>query len=188
MSSYLPWFPEPGTYIRYWDTDAKVTKFAFLLDRRMPYKYPIRLDQLAAATKSTNGFTFRDLNPSDSKEHIYMAYLGVKPGFTYELWHPYNVKTLKWDERLQDIPEDSAAHIEYEDSPYEHPTKAIWISRDNYPNVRPKNMLGYTATPEIIWLAAKYVHTPHEKLAVGVISQLQSGMIPALRADFGGDI
>ena len=186
--SYTPWFPEPGSYIRYFDHTTKAYKYRRLLWRRDPMKYPYRFGSVAAGSSGT-AKNFDELNPSETAKHIYLAYLGVKPGFLFTLWHPYDIKNLKWDEDIKDIDEDLTANISYEESPYEFPTKAIGIEHDRYPGVTPnKNISGETKNPEIIWVAAIYLVKEHGDLSQDELTRLQTGQLRSYPWDFGGEL
>lgn len=185
---YMPWFPDPGTFIRYLDTSGgpAVVKYRKLVWRRDPFKYPRRFAAVAPGASGT-AITFDELNPSDAKKHIYLAYLGVSPGFLFCLWHPYDVKNLKWDEDITDINEDLTAHITHEESPYEYPTKAIGIDHDRYPAVQPnQNISGLAKTPAVIWIASLYNVKEHKELTDEELSKLESGAIRSYPWDFGG--
>jgi len=185
---FTPWFPEPGSYIRYFDHDRKEYRYRRLLWRRDPFKYPYRFASVAAGSAGSSK-DFDELNPSETKKHVYLAYLGLKPGFSFCLWHPYDIKNLKWDENITDIDEDLTASIDYESSPYEFPTKTIGIEHDRYPAVEPKvNISGETKNPEIIWIASLYVVKEHADLTPDEISRLQSGAIRSHPWDFGGEL
>jgi len=186
--TFTPWFPEPGSYIRYFNFDVKEYRYRKLLWRRDALRYPYRYAAVTAGSAGTSK-TFDELNPADTKKHIYLAYLGLKPGFLYTLWHPYDVKILKWDENITDIDEDLTAVLDYESSPYEFPSKAIGIERDRYPAVRPeKNISGETKNPEIIWVASMYVVKEHGDLSPDEIARLQSGALRSYPWDFGGEL
>lgn len=186
--SYEPWFPEPGSYIRYFDHINKEYKYRRLLWRRGPMKYPFRYAAVAATSAATVK-NFDEINPSADKRHIYLAYLGVKPGFLYCLWHPYDIKNLKWDEDITDIDENLVANISYEESPYEFPTKMIGIEHDRYPGVEPKvNVSGETKNPEVIWIASLYVIKEHSELSQDELSRLQNGVLRSYPMDFGGEL
>ncbi len=187
MQTYTPWFPNPGAYIRYFDFAARQYRYRKLLWRRDPLKYPKRLPSLAAGAKGDT-VTFDEIEPSKDKKHIYLAYLGVSPGFMFYLWHPYDIKTLKWDEEINNINEDLCANIQYEQSPIEFPTKAIGIETARYPAVSAYNVSGETKTPEIIWIASLYIVKEHTDLTQEEISKLESGVIPSFPWDFGGEI
>jgi len=188
--SYAPWFPEPGSYIKYFDEKSKEYKFRRLLWRRDPVRYPRRMPSVAASsvTAVTKGdeIIFKDINPSETKRHIYLAYLGLCPGFLFNLYHPYNDLVNKWDERLVDISEDFGATLTYEDSPYEFPTKRIGIEHDRYPGLKALNILGRAAAPEIIWIASLYVVKEHAELSPDEVSKLQAGVLRSYPWDFGG--
>lgn len=185
---FTPWFPDPGSYIRSFNFDTKEYQYRRLLWRRDPLRYPYRFGAVAAASSGT-GKDFDELNPSENRRHIYLAYLGVKPGCAFALWHPYGIRVLKWDENINDIAEDLTAVIDYESSPYEYPTKAIGIERDRYPNVTPqRNLSGASMNPEIIWLASLYVVKEQQELSQDELSRLQSGQLKSYPWDFGGEL
>ncbi len=184
---YTPWFPEPGSYVRYLDKDYRTIRFLRLLWRRYPYIYPVRMPALAAGAKGDT-ITFDEINPSDIKDHRYLLYLGVSPGFLYYLWHPYDIKSLKWDENITEISEDLVARITYEESPYDMPVKAIALEHDRYPAVQAKNVSGGTKTPAIIWIGALYKVITQERLTPDELTGLQTGRIRSYPWDFGGEL
>lgn len=184
---YTPWFPEPGSYIKYFDSEKKEYRYRRLLWRRDPLKYPFRLPALTTGTKG-NPIALGDINPSQSKKHIYLAYIGVKPGFLYYLWHPMDVKTMKWDETPDDINDDLQANLTYDESPYDYPTKAIGIEHDRYPSVQAKNVSGETKTPEIAVIAALYVVREHTDLTPDELARLEAGALRSYPWDFGGEL
>lgn len=184
---YMPWFPEPGSYIRYYDPADQRIKYRRLTWRRDPLTYPRRLPQLAAGVKGDT-VTLDEVNPSETKKHIYLTYLGVKPGFLFYLWHPYDIKNLKWDEDITDIDEDLVAKVDYESSPYEFPTKAIGIQHDRYPAIQARNITNVTRTPEMVLVAAMYRVVEHNDLSDDERSKLESGAIRSHPWDFGGEL
>lgn len=190
--AFMPWFPEPGSYIRqFLGTNADGTPvygYRQLLWRRDPLKYPYRFASQAAGNKSTNGKSFDELECDTKKKHIYLAYLGVKPGFRFFLWHPYDIKNLKWDEDVTTIDENLTANLTYQESPYEYPTKMIGIQGDRYPNVQPMNISGETKCAEIIFVAALYKVREHADLTSEEVSQLNSRQLRSFPIDFGGEL
>ena len=186
--SYMPWFPEPGSYIRYYDAVARQVRYRRLLWRRDPLKYPRRILALSSGSKRSSGLVLDELNPSETKEHLYLAYIGVKPGFLFYIYHPYDIKVLKWDEDVTDIDEDRVANISYAQSPYEYPTYHIGIDRDRYPAIQPYNVTNRTMTPEIMVLAALYKFVPHAKLSDDERNRLESGALRSHPWDFGGEL
>ena len=78
--------PKPEDYLRYFDAIAKETKFIKLVDRRGPISYPYRMPAVAAGSKG-DAITFDEINPSETKNHVYVAYLGLCKGFLFYLWH-----------------------------------------------------------------------------------------------------
>lgn len=193
QSTFMPWFPEPGSYIRQYmginpENGMAIMRFRQLLWRRDPLVYPYRFASQAAGNKSTNGVSFDELECSTYKKHIYLAYLGVCPGFLFYLWHPYDKKSLKWDEDIKTIDEDLTAGLTWRASPYEHPTKMIGIEGDKYPNVQPKNISGETKSAEIIWIAALYKVREHEDLTADEVNQLNNRQLRSFPIDFGGEL
>jgi len=165
-------FLPPGAIIRWWDDNSKDFIYLRLLEREGPLKYPYTFSALSAGSESDE-FKTEDLNPS--KTHIYNLYLGVRPGIQVRVWHPYDEKLLKWDEKLDDIDDDEAANIEHKDSPYEKPKFSVWVKRDRYPGLIIKNIINRTIKPQIIWIGYKYTYeqikepTVLDKLKRGVI-------------------
>lgn len=189
---YNPWFPEPGTYIRYlaYESGQAIIKYRKLLWRRAPLRYPYRFASVAAGGTLGTGTTFEDLNPATkAKKHIYLAYLGVRPGFLYHIYHPYDIKILKWDEgTLVGIDENLTAALTYEDSPYDLPTFALGIEEDRYPNVTPRNISNRAMKPEIMWTAALYRIKEYEELSDDERQKLESGALRSYPWDFGGSL
>ena len=188
--SYLPWFPEPGSYIRYMDYKGATpgaVKYRKLTWRRDPLRYPRRLVSVAAGSKG-DALVLDELNPSADKKHLYLAYLGFKPGFLFYLWHPFDIKLLKWDERITDIDEDLTATMTYEESPYEFPVKSIGIERDRYPAVQARNISPVSMNPEVIVIASQYKVVEHEALTEDELAKLQSGAMRSYPWDFGGEL
>lgn len=193
LGTYMPWFPEPGSYIRQLtgragDTALPVYRYRQLLWRRDPFKYPYRFAAQAAGNKSTNGYSFEELEQSNRKRHICLAYLGVKPGFLYYLWHPYDVKNLKWDEDVTVIDSDLTAFIDHDSSPWRYPTKMIGIAGDGYPNVQPMNISGETKNAEVIWVGSVYIVREHNELTAEEIEKLESRQLKSYPIDFGGEL
>jgi len=186
--SYTPWFPEPGSYIRYFDFDSQEVKYRRLTWRRDPLTYPRRLAAVAAGSKSAASIGFDELNPSEDKKHLYLAYLGVKPGFLYYLYHPVDIKNLKWDENIEDIDKDLVACITYESSPYEYPVKTIGIDHDRYPAIEAKNICGETKHPEVIWIASLYKVIEQKVMTQDELTRLRAGTIRSHPWDFGGEL
>lgn len=187
--AYEPWFPEPGAYIRYMDYSAGEgrIKYRRLLWRRSPMRYPRRFASVAAASLGT-GLNFDELDPSDTKHHIYLAYLGVCPGFLFYLYHPYDIKVLKWDEDITDINSDLVAAITYQMSPLEWPTKAIGIEHARYPGITPRNIGGAAKIPAVEWIAALYKVIEHNELSDEELQRLESGALRSHPWDFGGEL
>ena len=187
-ATYSPWFPEPGSYIKFFDFPSREYRYRRLLWQRDPMRYPRRFPSVAVATKSST-ITFKDINPSETKKHIYLAYLGLKAGFLYYLWHPFDIKNLKWDETANfEIDEDLTAALTYESYPFEFPTKMIGIEHDRYPSVQAYNISNRAMNPEVVWVASLYVVKEHAELSPDELSRLQSGQLRSYPTDFGGEL
>ena len=152
--SYTPVFPPSNQIISYFDYAKKRDEYLQLISKRGPIKYPFRMAAVAAGVKGTNK-NFDEINPSMTKEHVYLAYLGFKPGFLYYIWHQYDQKILKWDEDINDIDEDLVAS-DYETSPYESPALPLLILHDRYPGIQAKNVSGESKHPEVVFIATGY--------------------------------
>ncbi len=186
MSPPTVFFPEPNTYVRFWDPDKKATQFEELLTRNYPYNYPRRLQSVSPGGK-TGQIQFKEINPSKTKNHRYLAYLGLHPGALYYLYHPYNYKTLKWDEAMVIVADDLTGMIMSQQSPYGSPRKAIWITPDRWPAIEALNITNQTIVPEVIFVAARYLVRPHAEIPMAVVDQLQRGIIPSYSVDAGGE-
>lgn len=190
MPSGLPstvQFPEPGTYVRWFDLTERQFKYGRLLERAFPLVYPRRLGSLAAGAQYTNDSIFKDLNPSSAKKHRYLAYLGVSDGARFYVLHPFDVATLRWD---KDPPDDIDAldvgWISAQGSPLYAPTFSIWIEPDRYPAINALNMTSTTMSPSVIWWAARYLFQEEEELQPTVLQQLLAGQLPWVPISFGG--
>ena len=178
--------PAPDSYIRYWNPSTRQTEFMRLLTRRGPLTYPRRYAEVAAEAQGPE-IVFDELNPSEAKNHIYLAYPGLSKGFLWEVWHPYNIRTLSWDEDITDIDESLTRTLTYEDSPYEAPTYPIWILHDRYSMLRPRNISGETKNPAVNWLAYVYQVIPNERLTERERSSLLNGTLRSAWVDVGGE-
>jgi len=104
----MPEFRNPGDYLRFFGPSVerpqadpeKKFRFIQLQERMAPLKYPYTFKSVAPGSKGDN-ITFTELQPDSV--HIYEAYLGVKPGIRIFVWHPYDSKILKWDEKIEKI-------------------------------------------------------------------------------------
>ncbi len=185
---YTPWFPEPGSYIKYFDPVVRAVRYRQLLWRRGPMMYPRRMAALAANTKASQPINYDELNPADTNEHIYLAYIGFKPGCRFYIYHPADLKLLRWDARIDDIDEDLTAALTWEESPYEFPSFAIGIERDRYPGIQPFNLEDRTINPEFIIVASVYKVVEHEAIPEDILQRLESGSVRAHPWDFGGEL
>jgi len=189
----LPEFREPGDFLRHFGPSVarpqadpeKKFRYIQLQERMAPLKYPYTFVSVAPGSKGDD-ITFAELQPDNV--HIYEAYLGVKPGVRIFIWHPYDSKILKWDEKIEEIAEDYTANITHEESPHEAPEYSIWIKRDSYPLLQPMNITwpGKSIKPEIIWLAAmfNFKEVTDEEL----LDMLMKRKIPSTPISFGGAI
>ena len=180
-------FPEPGQYVRYWDTVKKQVMYERLVERQLPLVYPRRLGNVAPGS-TTSIFSFSELNPSKEKKHRYYAFIGVQPGALYRLYHPYSVRVLRWDENVTLITEALTGTLEYEDSPYDAPAVGIWIVRDQYPAVDALNTSWQTHNPSVKWVAARYLVKGNDELPSDVLQALDTGALPAIPVNAGGEL
>jgi len=179
-------FPEADTYVKYWDTELRSYLYLHLVERDMPLRYPRRISSVAPGSK-TDLSIFDEIDPSERKHHVYKVYIGCYPGFLYHLWHPYDVKQLQWDERIQDIDEDLAATITYEESPYDAPTKGIWVIHERYPGLEVRNVGRQTYTAKVFLFGAKYRVEYDDELSASIKNDLQGGQIPSSPITIGGE-
>lgn len=183
-------FQQPGRYERYFganiarpQTDSeKRTRFIRLLDRQFPLKYPFSFPSLAANAKSDDQ-SFDELNPDE--DHIYQAFLGVTPGVRLLVFHPLDVRQLRWDERVTDIDEDATAHLTSRESPYNDPDFSIWISNERFPALRVQNISHEAIVPRILWIAAKF--TFEDVTDPDLLDKLNRKKIPSEPVTFGGE-
>jgi len=178
-------FPEPGQYVRYWNNTEHRYVYERLVERAFPLMYPRRLGSVAPGGK-TALLQLREIDPSATLKHRYMAYIGVRPGALYYLNHPYDVEQLRWDVGIQEIDRDSTGWISYEESPYDAPTKYIWIRPAGFPGVTAINIESQVSTPEILIVAAKYLVLEEKDLEQEVLDRLRHDMLASLYISFGG--
>lgn len=186
--AYLPatvTFPEPGTYVRYWDQVEKRYKFLRLVERDFPYVYPRRLSTVAPGGK-TSRLQLREIRADKVKKHRYMAYVGVQPGAYYYIFNPYDVENLRWDEQIDDIDRDMTGWISYEESPYDAPTKFFWVQPQQFPAVEAINVHSASINPEIIVIAAKYQVLEESDLDPVTLEKLRTEVISSIQISFGG--
>ena len=187
LHSQCLYIPEPGTYIRYWHQPTRAFLYMRLVEVDYPLRYPRRLTSIGVGGK-TNPISFRDLNPSKEKKHRYLAYLGVRDGALYYVYHPSEIQKLKFDQKPLDIEDDQTGFITYKDSPYDAPRFHIWIEPDRYPAVQALNVTDKTMIPEILWTCAVYNVQEQSDLPSDVLSGLMAGQIPSMPISFGGEI
>ncbi len=187
---YLPStvsFPEPGTFVRYWDKQAKQYKFQRLVDRRFPYVYPRRLQSVAPGSTS-NLLQLREIDPAENTDHRYMAYIGVKGGHKVQVFHPFDVRLLQWDESITEIDLDQTAFIDYQSSPYEAPSFFIWVEPQKFPAFKAINVTNKTGSAEIIIMAAVYSIQGEDKIQPEILDALKQDKILSLPINYGGTL
>ena len=188
----LKW-PEPGGYVKYWDSIAHQVRFERLEFRTFPLKYPFRLPTTAPGSK-TNRVSFSDLQPFEQTgsaavpNHRYYAFMGVSPGAKFYLYHPYNYQTGKFDQRVENIQEDQTGDLEYADSPYDAPTRGLWIRYNSYPAVEALVTHFQNIAPSFLLLVAKYLVVPQEELPPATLQLLRSGQLLSMPVDAGGQL
>ncbi|MEW6624554.1 MAG: hypothetical protein AB1420_15770 [Bacillota bacterium] len=151
-----------GYYFRIWDEEAKKWDYYYVSEIEKPLIYTYTFPSTAAKTKATV-HNFEDLNPHkdvvDNNKVIYryfhQCFIGVAPEGYYYIWHPYTEKMLKWHEKIEDIDEDETAYIDYERSPFDNPEFELWVTRDRYFGIEPKNMATEAKKPKVRILAAE---------------------------------
>lgn len=148
----------------------------------MPLKYPYSFPSLASGSKSDD-VTFDELDPDE--DHVYQAFLGINPGIRVQVWHPFDIRILKWDERIEDIDEDATANLVHDESPYDDPEFSIWISHTRYPALRVENITPRSFIPRVRWVAAKF--TFEAVIDPDLLDKLKRKKIPSEPVMFGGE-
>lgn len=180
-------FPEPGEFVRFWDNTDKRYIFRKLIERNMPLVYPRRLGSVAPGV-TTNIRIFPDLEPSKTKQHIYKAYLGVKPGFMYYLNHPFSWQLLDFDVAVADIATGFARALTYEEAPYDAPAVELWTDRDKYPAITATNITNKTIVAEVVFILAKYSYLKEDEFPADILDALKNSRYPSTYINFGGEI
>ncbi len=176
--------PPPDSIIRFFNYQTKQTEYLELGYRRGPMTYPRRYAAVTPGSKS-DPLTFSELNPSETKGHLYIAFLGLSPGFLYYLWNPYDVKVLKLDEDINDIDEDLVA-IDPKDFPYDDPRFPVVLMHDRYPALEAKNISGETKNPAVMWKVYQYTYKQVKQERE--LFNLRAGATPSLSMDTGGEM
>lgn len=179
-------WPAPGSFVSYWSTELRRPVYMELIDRRVPLVYPRRLASVAPGNK-TDLFVLDELDPAVSKRHIYALLIGCYPESLVHLWHPYDVKHGAWDQRITSINENLVATISYAESPHDAPTKSIWVLPDRYPGIEVRNVGRQTAMQRVFIIGAEYSVVFDDELSSDTKNGLQSGAIPSLPVDVGGE-
>jgi hypothetical protein len=186
--AFKPWTPEAGNYIRYWSQKKQAVLYRQLLWKRSPLIFPYRFASLAAGAQQSSATSIKDINPSDDYDHIFLGYVGVCPLCNITVWHPSNVKLLKWDDRITLVDEDELSVVTYEMSPIEYPTYQIAVDHDRYPAFQPRNLSGEAKCPEIMIIGSMYKVVEDEALPSDVKEALVSGKLRSYPWDFGGEM
>jgi hypothetical protein len=178
-------FPEPGTYLRYYSATTREMEFLRLMEREAPLIYPRRLSATDPGG-DTATLILDEVNPSRSKKHRYMAYIGVAPGALYTIYHPYSSKRLEWDISVVEIDKEQTAALRWEESPYEAATFFVWIEPDGHPAVQARNLLDVSSHPAVLVTAAKYAVKEMSDLSPEEKKALLQGVISCIPVSFGG--
>lgn len=179
-------FPQPDTYVKYWDYAMRSWRYMHLVERDLPLIYDKRIERVAPGSKSALSI-FDELDPSADKHHVYKFYLGVYPDEWVYLWHPYDNKQLTLDERISQINDNTVAVVRYEESPADAPTKGIWIIHDRYPGIEVRNVGRATFVVAVKWLGAKYRVEFDDEISADTKNKLGSGEIPSSPIGIGGE-
>ncbi len=186
-------FPEPGGYVKYWDSVSHELRFEYLAVRGTPFKYPFRLPTASPGSKTPgNPFQFQDLQPfeqtgnSNMPIHRFHCFIGVSKGAKFYVYFPSNFQTSKFDQAPEDIQQDQEGDIEYGDSPYDAPSRGLWVKYNNLPAIQALVTNFQSCAPSVLIIAAKYLVTPNELLDPGVLLKLRNGQLPSMPVDAGG--
>ncbi len=87
----------------------------------------------------------------------------MQDGFRTQVWHPFDERLLRFDQRVIKIPEDETANLTNEESPFDSPVFSVWIAPGKrFPGLIFQNISdrfvqgGKTLKPSIIWMLAKF--------------------------------
>lgn len=198
----LPKFAEPSTFVRFYGgkanwprVEASDTELQYirLLARESPLKYHFRFASVGAGVVASQK-TFGDLELKP--EHIAQVYVGVSYGARARLYHPLDVRLLKWDELVKDVQEKDTANIEHEDSPLESPRKEIWIAPTNnlVPAMDVENIMTHVLPARsidvhLMFLAALFQYEFVDRASEPEIyEKLVRSQIPSRFITFGGKV
>ncbi len=89
--------------------------------------------------------------------------MGVQGGFRTQVWHPFDERLLRFDQRIIKIPEDETSNITIDDTPFNAPVFSVWIAPGKrFPGLIFDNFSkrvvqgGKALVPSIIWIVAKF--------------------------------
>ena len=144
----MPEFLKQGYYFRMWYKDEEKWNYFYAAEVEKPLTYTYNFPSTAYGSEATQK-NFKDINPAEDirdgdavkYRYFYQCFLGVAHGFRYKVWHPYDSRMLKWHEALADVPEDETAYIDHDKAPYDNPSFEIWVRRDQYFGLVPKNVI-----------------------------------------------
>ena len=156
-----------GYYFRIWDIDKKAWDYWYVAEIEKPLIYTYTWPLTARDAKATI-HNFADLNPHKDvvannrikHRYFHQCFIGVAPLSRYYISHPYDKKILKWHEKITDIVEDDTAYIDYERSPFDNPEFELWVIRDRYFGIEPKNVHTESVKPKVRILAAEIKAEP----------------------------
>lgn len=179
--------PPPNSFVRYLDREQGGYRYIHLLDAEGPLKYPVRFAALAPGSVQSQATIIDEPKPAQGKPQLYLGLLGLWPGFRYYIYHPYNIKTLQFDQRIEDIDEVLTGHLEYEDSPHEAPRYPLWITNTRYPGIQPRNVMFKAGRAQVELNIIRYHVLTDDKLDAQLRSRLVTGEIPSFPINFGGE-
>ena len=185
--------PSSDTYVRYFDYNLTPPgwRYMHLLEAEGPLHYPFRFPSLAPGAKQDQQTIIDEAKPKvfepRGTNHIYCALLGLWPGFRYFIFHPYDHKSLLFDERVTDIDENLTANLVYDDSPHDAPRYTLWISNKRYPGFQPQNIGSKAGRAQIELQITRFRFLQHDLIAPEVRARLASGAIPSRPIIFGGE-
>ena len=177
--------PPPDSYVRFFDAEADppAWRYIHLLEAEGPLRYPFRFPRLNPGAKQSDATIITEAKPKvfepRGTNYLYLALLGLWPGFRYFIFHPYDRKRLLFDENITDISQDLTANLVYDDSPHDAPAYPLWISNKRYPAFQPQNIGPQAARAQIELQITKYRYFPHDRIPLEMRSALASGRIPS---------
>jgi len=178
--------PPADSFVRYFNWDTRQWMYLWLVEKEEGLKYPFRFPALAPGAEQASPTIIDEPKPMAESPHIYLAMLGLWPGFRYTVYYPYNRKTLMFEEEPQDISRDVTAYLDYDDSPHDAPKYPLWLTNKTYPGFQPRNITYTTMRPQIQLDITRYRIMRHERIPADVMARLVSGELPSMPISFGG--